>query len=153
MDHDRPVPCGCASLTGAVLDIGDETRVAGWHVPVIHLVGEYEDRYAVVVIALPASGTVVQAAWLSERSTRWPRSKWAPARTRATRWGASTARHRCWADSTSLKTMHELVNAPPTPRRDYERHSYRSEAMIHLAIIDLMARRPTGEATPTWRGT
>jgi hypothetical protein len=36
MDHDRPVPGGRASLTGAVLDAGDEPRVAGWHVPVIH---------------------------------------------------------------------------------------------------------------------
>jgi len=25
--------------------------------------------------------------------------------------------------------------------------------MIHLAMIDLMARRVTGESTPTWRGT
>src|SRR5215468_1271696 len=25
--------------------------------------------------------------------------------------------------------------------------------MIHLAMIDLMARRCTGESTPTWRGT
>jgi hypothetical protein len=30
---------------------------------------------------------------------------------------------------------------------------HRSEAMIHLAMIDLMARRCTGESTPTWRGT
>jgi len=37
--------------------------------------------------------------------------------------------------------------------RDHERHSHRSEAMIHLAVIDLMARRLTGEATPNWRGT
>ncbi|MFG3254778.1 IS5 family transposase [Streptomyces sp. NPDC048172] len=37
--------------------------------------------------------------------------------------------------------------------RDYERHPHRSEAMIHLAMIDLMARRLTGEATPNWRGT
>jgi len=29
----------------------------------------------------------------------------------------------------------------------------RSEAMIHLAMIDLMTRRCTGESTPTWRGT
>lgn len=56
VDHDRPVPCGRASLTGAVLDIGDETRVAGWHVLVIHLVGEDEDRHAVVVVALPTPG-------------------------------------------------------------------------------------------------
>ncbi|WP_353940130.1 IS5 family transposase [Streptomyces sp. HUAS MG91] len=37
--------------------------------------------------------------------------------------------------------------------RDYERLAHRSEAMIHLAMIDLMARRLTGEATPNWRGT
>jgi hypothetical protein len=28
MDHDRPVLGGRASLTGAVLDVGDESRVA-----------------------------------------------------------------------------------------------------------------------------
>jgi hypothetical protein len=37
--------------------------------------------------------------------------------------------------------------------RDYEAHPHRSEAMIHLAMINLMTRRPTGESTPTWRGT
>lgn len=56
MDHDRPVPGGGASLTGAFLDAGDETRVAGRHVPVIHLMGEDEDRHAVVMVALPAPG-------------------------------------------------------------------------------------------------
>ncbi|WP_242419642.1 transposase, partial [Frankia sp. CpI1-P] len=35
--------------------------------------------------------------------------------------------------------------------RDYETRPTRSEAMIHLAMIDLMARRATGESTPTWR--
>lgn len=37
--------------------------------------------------------------------------------------------------------------------RDDERHPHRSEAMIHLAMIDLMSRRLTGEATLNWRGT
>ncbi|MCP2353614.1 transposase [Nonomuraea thailandensis] len=37
--------------------------------------------------------------------------------------------------------------------RDYEARPDRSEAMIHIAMIDLMARRLTGENTPTWRGT
>ncbi|WP_344380930.1 IS5 family transposase [Streptomyces mauvecolor] len=37
--------------------------------------------------------------------------------------------------------------------RDYETHPHRSEAMIHLAMIDLMARRLTGEATLNWRET
>ncbi|TMR20884.1 hypothetical protein ETD86_17310 [Nonomuraea turkmeniaca] len=37
--------------------------------------------------------------------------------------------------------------------RDYEALPSRSEAMIHIAMIDLMSRRLTGENTPTWRGT
>jgi hypothetical protein len=53
MDHDRPVPGGLAGLTGAVLDVGDESRVAGWHVPVLRMVGEDEDRHTVVMVALP----------------------------------------------------------------------------------------------------
>ncbi|MCY0931855.1 transposase, partial [Streptomyces sp. H27-H1] len=35
--------------------------------------------------------------------------------------------------------------------RDYEAHSHRSEAMIHLATINLMTRRLTHESTPKWR--
>ncbi|GAA3135863.1 hypothetical protein GCM10010521_22440 [Streptomyces rameus] len=35
--------------------------------------------------------------------------------------------------------------------RDYETLSVRSEAMIHLAMTDLMARRLTGENTLSWR--
>ncbi len=35
--------------------------------------------------------------------------------------------------------------------RDYETLPARSEAMIHLAMTDLMARRLTGEATISWR--
>ncbi|GAA2287217.1 hypothetical protein GCM10010145_67660 [Streptomyces ruber] len=37
--------------------------------------------------------------------------------------------------------------------RDYETHPHRSEAMIQLAMIDLMARRLTGGNTTNWRGT
>ncbi|GGZ01863.1 DDE transposase [Streptomyces poonensis] len=37
--------------------------------------------------------------------------------------------------------------------RDYETHPHRSEAMIQLAMIDLMARRLTGENTPNWHDT
>jgi hypothetical protein len=37
--------------------------------------------------------------------------------------------------------------------RDYETLSVSSEAMIHIASIDNLAKRITGEATPTWRGT
>lgn len=35
--------------------------------------------------------------------------------------------------------------------RDYEAHPHRSEAMIHLAMINLMTSRLTAESTPTWR--
>ncbi|MFF8953295.1 transposase [Streptomyces sp. NPDC014940] len=35
--------------------------------------------------------------------------------------------------------------------RDYETLSTRSEAMIHLAMTDLMARRLTSENTISWR--
>jgi len=37
--------------------------------------------------------------------------------------------------------------------RDYETLPTSSEAMIHLAMIDTMTRRLTGENTPNWRGT
>ncbi len=50
------------------------------------------------------------------RSTSWPRSKRAPARTRATKWRAFTARERAWADSTSLKTMARPAVREPAPR-------------------------------------
>lgn len=35
--------------------------------------------------------------------------------------------------------------------RDYEALPARSEAMIHLAMTDLMARRLTSETTVSWR--
>ena len=37
--------------------------------------------------------------------------------------------------------------------RDYETLPVSSEAMIHLATIDTLTRRITGETTQTWRGT
>ncbi|MGW3311082.1 transposase [Streptomyces sp. NPDC001073] len=37
--------------------------------------------------------------------------------------------------------------------REYETHPHRSEAMIHLAMIDVMAHCLTGEATTNRRGT
>lgn len=37
--------------------------------------------------------------------------------------------------------------------RDYETLPASSEAMIHIASIDNLTKRITGEATPTWRGT
>jgi hypothetical protein len=35
--------------------------------------------------------------------------------------------------------------------RDYETLPARSEAMVYLAMTDLMARRLTGETTISWR--
>jgi hypothetical protein len=35
--------------------------------------------------------------------------------------------------------------------RDYEPHPHRSEAMIHVAMTDLMTRRLTSENTIFWR--
>lgn len=35
--------------------------------------------------------------------------------------------------------------------RDYETHRHRSEAMMHLAMIDLMSRRLAHESTLNWR--
>jgi transposase len=37
--------------------------------------------------------------------------------------------------------------------RDYETLATSSETMIHIAMIDNLARRITDETTPTWRGT
>ena len=37
--------------------------------------------------------------------------------------------------------------------RDYETLAASSEAMIHVASIDNLAKRITDETTPTWRGT
>ncbi|MFE8968269.1 IS5 family transposase [Streptomyces albogriseolus] len=35
--------------------------------------------------------------------------------------------------------------------RDYETHPHRSEAMIQVAMVDLISRRLTRESTPNWR--
>jgi transposase len=35
--------------------------------------------------------------------------------------------------------------------RDYETHPHHSEAMIKVAMADLISRRLTRESTPTWR--
>lgn len=35
--------------------------------------------------------------------------------------------------------------------RDYETHPHRSEAMIKVAMVDLISRRLTRESTPNWR--
>jgi len=60
-----------------------------------------------------------------------------------------TVQPRRWVIERTLgRLMHRR-----RPARDDETHPYRSAAMIHLAMIDLMSRRLTGEATPNRRGT
>jgi hypothetical protein len=55
------VPGRRAGLRGALAHIGDVADPAGRRV-VRHVVGEDEDRYAVVVVALPAAGMFVCVA-------------------------------------------------------------------------------------------
>src|ERR1700684_3841351 len=68
--------------------------------------------------ASPGGGDL-QAAWGGAsspgRSTSLPLTKTAPARTRATRCGALTARHRSWRDSISLKPMATAAAREPGP--------------------------------------
>ncbi len=54
--------------------------------------------------------------WVPRGSTRWPFSKWAPARTNATRWGAVIARQRACADSASLRAIASAAAGLPAPR-------------------------------------
>jgi hypothetical protein len=50
------------------------------------------------------------------------------------------------------RTLGWLMNQR-RPARNYEAKPHRSEAMVHLAMINLMTRRLTAESTPSWRGT
>jgi hypothetical protein len=42
-------------------------------------------------------------------------------------------------------------SATPATNVDYETHPHRSEAMIKVAMVDLMSRRLTRESTHNWR--
>lgn len=55
-----------------------------------------------------------------------------------------------WTTSTSIprRALHHRRLA-----RDYETHPHRSEAIIHVVMIDLISRRLTSESTPNWRDT
>ncbi len=57
------------------------------------------------------------SGWASSpgRSMSLPLMKVAPARTRATRWGAFTARQRSWADSMSLNAIARPAAREPGP--------------------------------------
>jgi transposase len=50
------------------------------------------------------------------------------------------------------RTLGRLMNHRRLAR-DYEAKPHRSEAMVHLAMINLMTRRLAAESTPSWRGT
>lgn len=53
---------------------------------------------------------------------------------------------RCWVvERTFGWLMHHRRLA-----RDYETHPHRSEAMIKVAMVDLISRRLTRESTPNW---
>src|SRR5215204_4314124 len=62
-----------------------------------------------------AAVAVLGAAGWVGRSTSLPRSNRAPARTRATRWGAFTARQRVWAASMSLNAIARPAAFDPGP--------------------------------------
>ena len=55
------------------------------------------------------------------------------------------------AGSTPTSASRSCRSAPGRLARDYATLPGRSEAMIHLAMTDLMARRRTGGATISWR--
>ncbi|WP_329528501.1 transposase [Streptomyces sp. NBC_01462] len=68
--------------------------------------------------------------------------------TRAGRQGFKVIPRRWIVERTFGWLMHHRRLA-----RDYETHPHRSEAIIHVAMIDLMSRRLTRESTPNWRDT
>ena len=68
-----------------------------------------------------------------------PFSKTAPARTRATRWGAFTARHLPWADSMSLNAIAMPAAREPGPLVT----RCRSRTVAKVDSMGLVVRRST----------
>ncbi|WP_442806657.1 transposase [Streptomyces sp. NBC_01750] len=65
-----------------------------------------------------------------------------------------TTAHRrftVWTEAGLWRRLHRAVLDELGARGDYETLPARSEAMIHLAMTELMARRLTGENTISWR--
>ncbi|GGO70035.1 hypothetical protein [Nonomuraea cavernae] len=60
---------------------------------------------------------------------------------------------RTSAGSKGSDRFDEACRLQSVEHRDYEALPSRSEAMIHIAMIDLMSRRLAGDNTSTWRGT
>jgi hypothetical protein len=54
--HHRAVACCGAGLRSTCDNVGEVSRVARQHIAVVRVMGEHVDRYAVVVVALPAIG-------------------------------------------------------------------------------------------------
>lgn len=81
--------------------------------------------------------------WAAEDLTNWEdvvaRMAWPGNKVIPRRWGV---------ERTFGRLMHRRRLA-----RDYETHPHRSEAIIRLAMIDLISRRLTRESTPNWCDT
>ncbi len=99
---------------------------------------------------LPRGGIVKTCGWACQaacssvadsagRSTSLPFVKRAPARTRATRWGAFTARQRAWADSSSLNAIAIPAARDPGPLVT----RCRSRRVANVDSIGLVVRRWT----------
>jgi hypothetical protein len=67
--HVATARCGPGPL-GAVFDVGDELRAARRDICVVEIMGEDEDRHAVVVITLPAPGQLEGAPAGDHRACR-----------------------------------------------------------------------------------
>lgn len=82
-------------------------------------------------------------------TTALPRHRRPPRPTPARR-----ARVHDHPETVDRRAQHRPAHAPPTPRPRPRTPPapLRPEAVIHLAVIDLMARRLAGEATPNRRG-
>ncbi|MEW9556236.1 transposase [Nonomuraea sp. NPDC050783] len=94
---------------------------------------------------LPA--VLVTAAGVSDSATGLP-----PLATVA---AAQPTLTKAWPDSACRTTVIEgaaALGIDVRLARDYEARPDRSEAMIHIAMIDVMTRRLTGENTPTRGG-
>jgi len=92
---------------GIVEDNGEKVALIG--------IRDLRQGVDVAVEAGVLGGFRGHAATVSARSASTPRSKRAPARTKATRWGTLTARQRSWADSMSLNVMASAAARDPAP--------------------------------------
>lgn len=85
----------------------------------------------------------------SARTWPWPADGWARRFRRNPETRGFHVVKRRWVVERSIGwiMMHRRL------ARDYETLTASSEAVIHIASVDNLARRITDEITPTWRGT